>query len=136
MLNHNGAIILDIHKKNTNYSFLLGLLNSKLISFWFKNKFVFEDKLFPYIRISQLNQIPVKDINFQNKFQKNHHDKIVNLVEQMLEAKKQIQAAKTDRDKTYHERKCVSLDTTIDAEVYTLYDLTENEIKIVEGKNE
>jgi hypothetical protein len=52
----------------------------------------------------------------------------------MLEAKKQLQKAKTDRDKTYYERKCDALDKQIDSEVYKLYNLTEEEIKIVEGK--
>jgi len=39
-----------------------------------------------------------------------------------------------DRDKTYYENKCVDLDHAIDSEVYKLYGLTEEEIKIVEGK--
>ena len=40
----------------------------------------------------------------------------------------------TDKDKSYYERKCERLDKEIDSEVYKLYDLTEEEIKIVEGK--
>lgn len=42
-------------------------------------------------------------------------------------------SAKTDKDKIYYERKCDMLDKQIDAEVYKLYGLTEEEIKIVEG---
>ena len=41
--------------------------------------------------------------------------------------------AKTDKDKTYYENKCASLDRQIDRLVYELYGLTEEEIKIVEG---
>jgi len=62
------------------------------------------------------------------------HEKSLKLVSQMLESKKQIQASKTDKDKTYWERKCEQLDHAIDTEVYKLYALTEEEIKIVEGK--
>jgi adenine-specific DNA-methyltransferase len=51
----------------------------------------------------------------------------------MLLPKKQLHTAKTDKDKTYYERKCDSLDKQIDAEVYKLYGLTDEEIKIVEG---
>ena len=40
--------------------------------------------------------------------------------------------AKTDKDKTYYENKCVALDRQIDRLVYDLYGLTEDEIKIVE----
>lgn len=69
------------------------------------------------------------------------------MIDQMLEFKKQLQKAKTDRDKTYYERKCCksavvvdSLDKQIDFVVYKsnircggLYNLTEKEIKIIEG---
>jgi hypothetical protein len=51
-----------------------------------------------------------------------------------LEAKKQLQAVKTDRDKIYYENKCADLDHAIDSEVYKLYGLTEEEIKIIDGK--
>ena len=52
-----------------------------------------------------------------------------------------FQLSKTDKDKTYYERKCCksavadeTLDKLIDSEVYKLYGLIEEEIKIVEGK--
>ncbi len=51
----------------------------------------------------------------------------------MLESKKQLHESKTDKDKSYYERRCADLDRQIDAEVYKLYGLTEEEIKIVEG---
>ena len=63
----------------------------------------------------------------KNKTEKALHDKIVSLVEQMIEAKKEIKISKTDKDKTYNVRKCISLDNAIDAEVYKLYDLSEDE---------
>jgi adenine-specific DNA-methyltransferase len=39
--------------------FICSIINSKLISFWFKKLFILTDKLFPYIRVSQLNFIPI-----------------------------------------------------------------------------
>lgn len=51
----------------------------------------------------------------------------------MLEAKKQLQTATTDKDKTYYERRCETLDRQIDQLVYELYGLTEEEMRIVEG---
>jgi hypothetical protein len=58
---------------------------------------------------------------------------MVSLVEQMLETKKRLAAARTDSDKAQLERKCDYLDHEIDSLVYQLYGLTEEEIKIVEG---
>jgi len=46
--------------------------------------------------------------------------------------KKQLQQAKTESDKNYLNRKCETLDKQIDELVYKLYDLTEEEIKIVD----
>ncbi len=145
--------IYNLHLKDNNYELVLGIFNSKLISFWFKNKFVFEDKLFPYARVSQLEQIPIPKIDFTNPTQKQQHNKLVELVTQMLASKKQLAAANsspkemtsfqkmsslpltliTDSDKNFLQNKCNSFDRQIDNLVYTLYGLTEEEIKIVEG---
>lgn len=51
----------------------------------------------------------------------------------MLDARKQLAAARTERDKTFYESKCGSLDRQIDELVYELYELTPEEIAIVEG---
>ncbi|HQI41824.1 MAG TPA: hypothetical protein PK665_12080, partial [Ignavibacteriaceae bacterium] len=59
---------------------------------------------------------------------------IIEVVDQILAAKKQLQQATTEGDKNYLNRKCEILDKQIDELVYNLYGLTEEEIKIVEGK--
>jgi heterodisulfide reductase subunit B len=61
------------------------------------------------------------------------YDQLVSFVTQMLETKRQIATAKTEGDKDFLENKCGSLDRQIDNFVYKLYDLTDVEIKIVEG---
>ncbi|HBR24362.1 MAG TPA: hypothetical protein DD782_07375 [Firmicutes bacterium] len=38
--------------------FLLGVINSGIASFWFRNAFVFQENLFPYVRLSQLRRLP------------------------------------------------------------------------------
>ncbi len=50
----------------------------------------------------------------------------------MLEAKQKLFAAKTGEETNRLELLCASLDRQIDEAVYELYDLTEEEIKIVE----
>ncbi len=55
------------------------------------------------------------------------------LVEQMLAAKEKLAKTKTDAESTRLEMQCESLDRHIDAAVYELYGLTEEEIRIVEG---
>ena len=60
----------------------------------------------------------------------------VQLVDQMLEAKKQLAAARSEGDKNFYESKCATLDRQIDQLVYELYDLTPEEIAIVEGSGQ
>ncbi len=78
-------------------------------------------------------KLPIRKLDLKNKNEKVHHDRMVEMVDQMLEAKKSLARAQTDKDKTYFENKCASIDRQIDALVYELYGLTEEEIKIVEG---
>ena len=64
---------------------------------------------------------------------KARHDSVVALVQQMLELHKQLAAAQTAADREMYQRQIDATDTQIDALVYALYGLTEEEIKIVEG---
>jgi len=82
--------------------------------------------LFPKILISDLTKIPI-EINEE------YFPKINDLAKQIIESKKQLAKAKTENEKEYLEKKCDSLDRQIDNLVYELYDLTEQEIKIVES---
>ena len=51
-----------------------------------------------------------------------------------MAAKKQLAQVQTDKDKTFYESKCAALDNQIDRLVYELYDLTDEEIAIVESE--
>ncbi|TSA16140.1 hypothetical protein D4R75_13850, partial [bacterium] len=81
-----------------------------------------------------LDQLPIRTINFSDSSDKSRHDKMVQLVEQMLSLHKQLPAAKTEQEKTVIQRQIEATDKQIDQLVYELYELTEEEIKIVEGK--
>jgi hypothetical protein len=114
--------------------YVLGLLNSKVL-FWKLEK---ESNIFRggWITCTKqyFGELPIRSIDFTKPEEKAKHDHIVSLVEQMLEAKQNLAAAKTDAEVNRHELLCSSLDRQIDEAVYDLYGLTEEEIKIVEGK--
>jgi hypothetical protein len=59
---------------------------------------------------------------------------MVKLVEQMLLLKKKLPEAKTGHEQTLLKRQIDATDKQIDKLVYDLYELTEEEIKIVEGQ--
>ncbi|MGD0651422.1 MAG: TaqI-like C-terminal specificity domain-containing protein [Verrucomicrobiia bacterium] len=118
---------------NHDFKYYAALLSSQAITYYFRKRFNRTEKTFPEIRVAELEQLPIRRINFSDPADKAAHDQMVRLVEQMLEAKKQLAKAKTDKDKTYYERRCSDLDHQIDRLVYELYGLTEAEIAIVEG---
>ena len=60
------------------------------------------------------------------------HDQMVSLVEQMLALHKRLAEVGTGYDKQMIQRQIDATDAQIDRLVYDLYDLTEDEIKIVE----
>jgi len=129
------SVYVGIKLENNNYDlkYLLGLLNSKVLVFFFRlenNEF---DNLFPQIKITEFKQLPVRKITFSNKNEKKLHTKLVSLVDQMIEVQKQYHNTKTESDKKLYKQKIEILDKQIDQLVYELYGLNEEEIKIIEG---
>jgi hypothetical protein len=61
------------------------------------------------------------------------HDKLVALVDNMLELQKKYHDARMERDKELYERQMKIVDAQIEIRVYDLYGLTEEEVKVVEG---
>ena len=62
------------------------------------------------------------------------HEKMVSLVERMLELHKQSAVVRSPLDKERVEREIESMDKGIDKLVYELYGLSEEDVKVVEGR--
>ena len=78
-----------------------------------------------------LSQLPIRPINFSDPADVARHDRMVSLVEQMLELHKRLAAAPAS-DHELYQRQIDATDREIDKLVYELYGLTGGEIKIVE----
>ena len=65
-----------------------------------------------------MEKVPVRVINFADKSDKTAHDRMVKLVEQMLELHPKLAGARTPQEKTALERQIAATDTQIDALVY------------------
>jgi ribosomal protein L31E len=103
-------------------------MNSNLANWYFSRSFPSNN----HIASNQLAQIPIRTINFSDPTEKTRHSKIVSLVEQMLALHSQKEDVKTDHEKNLIERQIEATDRQINALVYELYELTEEEIQIVE----
>jgi uncharacterized FlaG/YvyC family protein len=70
--------------------------------------------------------------HFTNPSEKAQHDKLVALVESMLELQKKHHDARMERDKELYERQIKIVDAQSDQVVYELYGLTEEAVNVVE----
>ena len=110
------AMYYVIQTSRWNMKFLTGVLNSKLIAFWLKNKGKMQGSNYQVDKEPLLN-IPLPSATSAQQ------KPIIALVDKILAAKKANPQADTSKE----EHK-------IDELVYKLYGLTEEEIAIVEGK--
>ncbi|OGP87526.1 MAG: restriction endonuclease subunit M [Deltaproteobacteria bacterium RBG_16_48_10] len=128
-----GGITLKQLYEKQGLVYLLGLLNSKLLRWYFP--FVTAPFRGGWMSANRqfLSQLPIRNIDFSIPIDKARHDQMVRLVDQMLLLHKQLAAAKTPDEKTRIQRQIDTTDQQIDQLVYELYGLTEKEIQIVEG---
>ncbi|MCK5721873.1 MAG: hypothetical protein KAI84_05000, partial [Gammaproteobacteria bacterium] len=79
-------------------------------------------------------KFPICTIDFSKSSGKKLHDQMVNLVDQILNLNKKLNDAKLPQEKNLLQRQIDATDKQIDQLVYKLYDLTNEEIKIVESE--
>ncbi len=101
--------------------YLLGLLNSRLLDwFWKRVSTPLRGGFYRYFT-QFIEQLPIRPIDFGSASERAEHDALVALVERILAAKRADPAADT-----------TALEREIDQRVYRLYGLTPDEIKLVE----
>jgi hypothetical protein len=118
--------------QNYAIEYLLGLINSKLMTYYFRK--VLGGGL--HASPANVRRLPIRRIDFANPAEKSAHDEIVKLVEKMLALQKERQSVRReeDLDRVRNlERQIAEVDAEIDKRVYRLYGLTEEEVKVVEG---
>ena len=116
--------------------YLLGILNSRLWNFVFRN--VSSEIRGGFLRWKRqyMAPLPIRTIDFSNPADKAAHDRMTGMVEAMLELQEQkaAQKATASGDALIDlNARIAQLDASIDALVYELYGLTEEEIGVVEA---
>ncbi|MCH9001044.1 MAG: restriction endonuclease subunit M, partial [Planctomycetes bacterium] len=125
------GIVLD-RATEESIGYILGVLNSRLLVFM--HRLIAPPKGSGYFEVKTvvLGRLPIQRVDFANAQDVARHDHMVELVDRMLSLHKQLGAAKTPTDKTAIQRQIDATDRQIDQLVYELYDLTDEEIRIVE----
>jgi len=111
-----------------DYKCLLGILNSNLFLYFYRNINNEEGRILPQIKKKHIYDLPIIT-GFSVK-----HNHIVKLVDKMLELKQKEADEKNQQLKTMIFRQIDNVDKAIDTAVYQLYNLTDDEIKVVEGE--
>ncbi|MEK6652006.1 MAG: TaqI-like C-terminal specificity domain-containing protein, partial [Nitrospirota bacterium] len=115
---------------------LLAILNSSLMTFFYKNSFAAYRGGYLRFFTQYIEQLPIRTIDFNNPFEKTIHDKLVSLVDRMLDLHKKKNSLPPSAEREKIEREIVITDEKIDEIVYGLYGVTAEERKIIERTNE
>jgi hypothetical protein len=110
----SGIIVQLPEKTELLYKYLLGLLNSSLMDFLYKDLVNEDNRIFPEVKPIQLFKLPIKVAT------KEMQNSISNIVDKITLAKKE------DSNTSEFEEE-------LDKLVYQIYELTEEEIKTVEA---
>lgn len=132
--NLNNIYNIYLNNKSYSYCYILGIINSSLMVYLYQRIVPEKDKLFAEIKKINLAKLPIRTINFDDSADMAHHDRMVAIVEQMMDLKKQLALSKIPQEIDILKRLIESTDKQIDDLVYQLYDLTDKEIKMVESK--
>ncbi len=113
--------------EDTSSEMLLGILNSRLISYLYLNQVSQATKDdFPQVTIKDILGLPFPSTD------KSERTKLAKLVQVMLQLQKKLHSVRIPADKTMLHRQIDATDKQIDSLVYELYGLSEEEVAIVE----
>jgi type I restriction-modification system DNA methylase subunit len=127
---HNLANIIAKEASGYDLLYVLGCFNSTLLNYWYKAHF-------PNVNINpnDFRQLPIGRIDLNEPADRAQHDKIVALVERMLQLNKKKHSGKLAPSELERlEREIAATDAEIDNFVYELYGITDEERKIIEGR--
>lgn len=124
------SVYLLLPKTKISIEYLEGVLNSKLITYYFQNQLITNAESYPYIQHYDLEKIPI--VTPEKKIE----GVLASLVKQLHELKEKLQSA-TDNSNNWNQLKSEiqKKDKEIDRTVYRLYRLSEAEISLVESNS-
>lgn len=112
-----------------SHQFILGILNSKLTDFYYTQINPEKGEVLAEVKKSHIEQLPLpQNYSIQT------YNQMINHVEQLLQLNKDLQLATLETNKDQIKSKIEYKEDKIDTLVYQLYNLTEDEIKIIENR--
>ena len=111
--------------------YLLALINSKLLNFYFKKALSSNLHVYP----EAVRNLPICRIDFKNLHEKKNFTDLTELAEKMLDLQKKFHSAEEHSNEWERLKEEIEkTDRKIDEAVYELYGLSPEEIAVVEGR--
>ncbi len=133
---YNQQSIFNLLRKSNcelDLKYILAIMNSKLMNMYHAYKFLdLSKRLFQKILIQNCKKFPIRVLDLKNKEQKKTHDKIIELVNQIMEVQAKLDVAKTDKDKSNLQNRYNSLDKQIDVMICNVYQMDGNDVDLIE----
>lgn len=111
-----------------NIRYILALLNSQLLNYYYIQKFTNQSRLTVNISKTFLEQLPIRSINFDCPIETSQHDRLVHQVEGLQRLHRQLPIATSILEQQDLQQQIQAIDQQINQWVYELYNLTEAEI--------
>jgi len=117
-----------------SHEYLLGIINSKLMTFYHRKKFLDGFKMrFQKILIRDCKRFPIAALDFSKSSQRALHDEISKKVANLVELTKRRSLAQVSQERKILDRQSMALDRQIDQLVYKLHNLTPEEVATIEA---
>lgn len=107
--------------------YLLGLINSRLLGYFYREFFVTIDVL-----KNALLDLPIRPIDFAKSSDRARHEQVIESVDKMLSLIPRLRCARSESERSSLQNAVTATDEKIDHIVYSLYGLKAEEIAIVE----
>ena len=114
-------------------NYILALINSKILGFAYECINPEKGEGLAEVKKTHIEQLPVRIPNLEMPSEKEAYERIIALVDQILDLNQKRISSHTPHEQTVIERQITAIDSQIDRLVYDLYGLTDEEIKLVEA---
>jgi len=113
--------------------FVVGLLNSNFMTWYYRAIQPRTGKLFSELKINQLKTFPIPKVNFDSKSDLEKYNKFIDNVNEIIDVKQNIEDSTTDKDINYYKNRLNTRLNENNKIVNLLYDFTEEEINEIES---
>jgi type I restriction-modification system DNA methylase subunit len=111
--------------------YLAGIMGSNLMAFFIRKYYNEVNDAFPQIKVGQLKALPIKKINPKNNNEVEKSNLIIQLIQLLFNTNKELQLSKLPDKIEQLKTKIDHTEKRINQLVYELYDLTDEEITII-----